>query len=108
MKHHSVSEPAPPPPARTPQDVLDLVGGNPDLSETRRRDLRSAVVTYGKVTGEPLSTIPMDLVAMRRTLDGLVPMQFKVSRKRWANLRSDLAAAIAASGLRFGPAAELP
>jgi hypothetical protein len=108
MKHHSVSEPAPPPPARTLQDVLDLVGANPDLSETRRRDLRSAVVTYGKVTGEPLSTIPMDLVAMRRTLDGLVPMQVKVSRKRWANLRSDLAAAIAASGLRFGPAAELP
>src|SRR5205814_6770600 len=91
MKHHSVSEPAPPAP--TLQDVVDLVAGNPDLSETRRRDLRSAVVTYGKVVGEPLSTIPMDLAAIRKTLDGVVPMQAKVSRKRWANLRSDLAAA---------------
>jgi len=44
MKHHGVSEPAPPP-AHTLQDVVDLVGGNPDLSETRRRDLRSAVVS---------------------------------------------------------------
>src|SRR5262249_28253821 len=30
----------------------------------------------------------------------MVPAQAKISRKRWANLRSDLAAAIAASGLR--------
>jgi hypothetical protein len=45
MKHHSVSDPAAAPPTPTLQDVVDLVGGNPDLSETRRRDLRSAVVT---------------------------------------------------------------
>ena len=37
---------------------------------------------------------------MRKTLDGVVPLQAKVSRKRWANLRSDIAAAIAASGLQ--------
>ena len=30
----------------------------------------------------------------------MVPARAKVSRKRWANLRSDLAAAIEASGLR--------
>jgi hypothetical protein len=42
----------------------------------------------------------MDLAAIRKTLDGVVPMQAKVSRKRWANLRSDLAAAIATSGLQ--------
>jgi hypothetical protein len=39
MKHHSVSEPPPPAPAPTLQNVVDLVGGNPELSETRRRDL---------------------------------------------------------------------
>jgi len=37
---------------------------------------------------------------IRRTLDDVVPLQAKVSRKRWANLRSDIAAAIAASGLK--------
>ena len=36
---------------------------------------------------------------LRQTLDALVPAEAKVSRKRWANLRSDLSAAITASGL---------
>ena len=46
------------------------------------------------------AAIPLDLADIRRTLDGMVPAQAKVSRKRWANLRSDLAAAFDASGLR--------
>ncbi len=44
--------------------------------------------------------IPLDLAGIRATLDAMVPAQAKVSRKRWANLRSDLAAAIEVSGLR--------
>jgi hypothetical protein len=44
--------------------------------------------------------IPLDLADIRDTLDGMVAAQAKVSRKRWANIRSDLAAAIEASGLR--------
>ena len=44
--------------------------------------------------------VSLDLAAIRSVLDLMVPIQAKVSRKRWANLRSDLAAAIAASGLR--------
>ena len=46
------------------------------------------------------AAIPLDLADIRAALDGMVPAQAKVSRKRWANLRSDLAAAIEASGLR--------
>jgi integrase len=42
----------------------------------------------------------MDLAEIRKTLDGVVPLRAKVSRKRWANLRSDIAAAIDASGLQ--------
>ncbi len=82
------------------QAVVDLLCAKADLSETRRRDLRSAVVIYGKIHGQPLSEIPLDLSAIRKTLDGVVPLQAKVSRKRWANLRSDLAAAINASGVQ--------
>jgi len=84
----------------TLKDVVDRLAANPGLSETRRRDLRSAVVIYGKLKGEPLSAISLDLAVIRRTLDGVVPAQAKVSRKRWANLRSDLAAAMDASGLQ--------
>jgi integrase len=91
------------PPSSVPvtlKDVLDRLAANSELSDTRKRDLRSAVVIYGKLKGEPLSAIPLDLVAIRRTLDGIVPAQAKVSRKRWANMRSDLAAALESSGLR--------
>ena len=84
----------------TLKDVVDRLTANPDLSDTRKRDLRSAVVIYGKLKGEPLSAIPLDLAAIRRTLEGIVPAQAKVSRKRWANLRSDLVAALDASGLQ--------
>ena len=83
----------------TLQDVINRLIECPELSGSRKRDLRSAVMTYGKIVGEAPTAIPMDLAAIRKTLDGVVPMQAKVSRKRWANLRSDIAGAIAASGL---------
>ena len=97
-----MNAPTVPPPAMpaTLKDVVDRLMANPDLSDTRKRDLRSAVVIYGKLKGEPLSALPLELAAIRRTLDGIVPAQAKVSRKRWANLRSDLAAALDASGLQ--------
>ena len=97
MKHNSFPTPAAP---VTLQDVIDRLGAKTDLSDTRKRDLRSAIVTYSKILGESPAAIPMDLAAIRRTLDSVVPLQAKVSRKRWANLRSDIAAAIAASGLQ--------
>jgi integrase len=97
MKHNSFPTPAAP---ITLQDVIDRLGANADLSDTRKRDLRSAIVTYSKILGESPAAIPMDLATIRKTLDGVVPLQAKVSRKRWANLRSDIAAAIAASGLQ--------
>jgi integrase len=84
----------------TLQDVIDRLMANPSLSVTRKRDLRSAVVTFAKLTGKTPGSIPLDLGGIRATLDGMVPAQAKVSRKRWANLRSGLAAAIEVSGLR--------
>jgi hypothetical protein len=84
----------------TLQDVIDRLAGNGSLSATRKRDLRSAVVTFGKLVDKTPALIPLDLADIRATLDAMVPAQAKVSAKRWANLRSDLAAAIEASGLR--------
>jgi len=62
--------------------------------------LRSAVISYAKVVGQPAAAISLDLAEIRRTLDRRIPVRANVSAKRWANLRSDLAAAIAASCLR--------
>jgi hypothetical protein len=83
----------------TLQQVFDRISARTDLPDTRKRDLRSAVAVYGKIVGAPLSEILLDLAAIRQTLDGVVPLQAKVSRKRWTNLRSDLVAAINESGL---------
>jgi hypothetical protein len=96
MKHDQIPPTAVP---ATLQDVVDRLatGG---LADTRRRDLWSAAVTYAKLVDRAPAAIPLDLADIRRTLDGMVPVQAKVSRKRWANLRSDLAAAFDASGLR--------
>jgi integrase len=88
----------PTPPTATPatlQDVLDRLGGDAN----RQRDLRSAVTSFARLVGRPPSAIPLDLGPIRHALDGMVAAQAKMSVKRWANLRSDLASAIEASGL---------
>jgi hypothetical protein len=92
----------PRPPAGVPatlQDVIDRMVVDPGLSETRKRDLRSAVVTFAKLGDRTPAMIALDLAAIRTILAGMVAAEAKVSRKRWANVRSDLAAAIEASGL---------
>ena len=65
-------EPATPvaPPA-TLRDVIDRLAGD----DIRRRDLRSAITSYAKLVGLPPSDIPLDLAAIRRTLDGMSPAQ---------------------------------
>ena len=83
----------------TLQDVLDGVADNASLCPTRRRDLRSAVLSFAALMDSSPPYVALDLAAIRSVLDLMVPIQAKVSRKRWANLRSDLSAAIAASGL---------
>jgi hypothetical protein len=96
MKQDQLSRPAV---LVTLQDVIDRLAGA-ELGVTRKRDLRSAVITYAKLVDQRPAAVPLDLADIRRTLDGMVPIAAKVSRKRWANLRSDLAAAFDASGLR--------
>jgi hypothetical protein len=85
--------------AATLQSVLDRLAVDHSLSEVRKRDLRSAVVSFAKLAEQPPPAIPLDVARIRRTLDSMAPAQAKISAKRWANLRSDLTAAIRASGL---------
>jgi integrase len=84
----------------TLQSVLDRLAADGALAPSRKRDLRSAVATFAKLTEKSPSEIVLDVGTIRKTLDGMVPAQARVSPKRWLNLRSDLAAAIDASGLR--------
>jgi integrase len=83
----------------TLQTVLNRLATNPGLTVSRRRDLRSAVACFTRLVSQPPAGIALDLAAIRQTLDTMVPAWAKISRKRWANIRSELAAAIDASGL---------
>jgi integrase len=82
------------------QSILDRLAVDDRLSETRKRDLRSAVISYAKLVEQPPSAIPLDVARIRQTLDGMAPGRAQISAKRWANLRSDLTSAIWASGLQ--------
>jgi hypothetical protein len=62
--------------------------------------LRSSVTSFAKLRDQVPAAIPLDLADIRRTFDGVLPARAKMSPKRWANLRSDLAGAIEISGLR--------
>jgi integrase len=95
----------PPPQTTAPvtlQTVLDRLAADPGLSgsRSRKRDLRCAIATFAKLTGQPATAIRLDLAEIRHTLDRMVPARAQISAKRWANLRSDLGAAIAASRLQ--------
>jgi integrase len=83
----------------TLQDVLDRIAANPAITNTRKRDLRSAILSFGKQADKPPSSIPLHLGELRRVLDETDGTLAKVSAKRRANLRSDLTAAIEASGV---------
>jgi integrase len=97
MKTHPPSQTAV---AAKLQSVLDRLAVDDRLSETRKRDLRSAVISYAKLVDQPPSAIPLDVARIRQTLDRMAPGRAQISAKRWANLRSDLTAAIWASGLQ--------
>jgi hypothetical protein len=84
----------------TLQDVLDRLASDPTLLPNRKRDLRSAVTSFAKLRSQQPAAIPLDLGDIRQTLDHVEPAWAKVSRKRWQNIRSDLASAIETSGLR--------
>ena len=84
----------------TLQSVLDRLAADGALSDSRRRDLRSAITTFAKLSEKPPGAIPLDLAEIRATLNRMLPARAQISRKRWANLRGDLARAIDVSGLR--------
>jgi hypothetical protein len=83
----------------TMQTVLDRLSANPALTPGRKRDLCSAVTCFARLVDQPPTAIALDLAAIRQKLDTIEPAWAKISQKRWANIRSDLAAAIDASGL---------
>ena len=85
--------------APTLGDVRAAVAASADLSAVRVRDFVSAIACFGTLVGEEPEFIPLDLTAIAARLGAVNPVAAGISPKRLANIRSDLLAAIAASGL---------
>jgi integrase len=79
--------------------VIAALDGN-SLSETRRRDLRSAVKRVAALLAEDPAHIPLDLPAISTGLDAVNPVASGLTPKTIANIRSDFLAAVKASGLK--------
>jgi hypothetical protein len=81
-------------------DVRDAVKNSTTLKGTRIRDLTSAVSSFCGLIGRDANAVPLDLGAIRQELGAINPAAAGISAKRLANIRSDLLAAITASGLK--------
>jgi hypothetical protein len=69
------------------------------LSATRLRDLRSAVKRVADLLGNEPAGIALDMEAISRRLAAISPLAIGMAPKRLANIRSDLLAAVKASGV---------
>jgi integrase len=90
--------PAAPPPA-TLASVLKALEDLSALSETRLRDLRSAVRRVAELLGNVPAAIPLAMEKIQAGLSTINPIAVGLSAKRFANIRSDFLAAVKASGV---------
>jgi hypothetical protein len=79
--------------------VIASLEGRRDLSETRRRDLRSAVKRVAHLLGNAPEAIPLAMDVIRNGLATVNPIARGMSPKRFTNIRSDFLTAVRASGL---------
>ena len=80
-------------------DVLTSLESRQELSETRRRDLRSAINRVAALLGDAPERIPLVMPSISAKLAKLSPAAAGVSVKTFHNLRSDFLAAVKARGL---------
>jgi integrase len=93
---HSAAAPLVP----TLNDVLGAVKSRMDLKEGRRRDLCSSVRRVAFFLEEDLAQIALDVPAISARLAAKNAPAAGLTNKRFITIKSDFAAAVAASGLR--------
>jgi hypothetical protein len=78
---------------------MAAVEADPALSVTRKRDLKSAVSRVARFLGNEPGGINLDLAAISARLAAIEPVAAGMTARRFANIKSDLLAAVKASGL---------
>jgi integrase len=86
----------------TPQTLATVITAlerKGELSETRLRDLRSAVKRVAELIGNVPGAIPLVMENLQAGLGAVNPVAAGMSPKRLTNIRSDFVAAVKASGV---------
>jgi integrase len=83
----------------TLEDVLGVVTRSQALTPRQQQDMASALRTLARLLNRPLSCFPCDLPSVRRLLERIAPARYRISRRRWANIRSLVFKAIALAGV---------
>lgn len=81
-------------------DVLKALDGHKAFSETRLRDLRSAIRRVASLVGDDPARIALDLPAISAKLATVSPAAAGLTGKSLSNIRSNFMAGLKASGLK--------
>lgn len=99
MKILILKRPKPPPAPTTLAQVIAALPNVSGLSKTRCRDLISAGSSFARLAGRSAHDIPTEPAQLRALIQRLHHVQGRISKKRLANLKADLAAALKAVGV---------
>ena len=86
-------------PIDTLDELIAFLSSNKTLTRNRRRDLISACNSTARLVGRPPSDIPANIAALRDLFAKLHLVQCRISKKRLANIRADLATALELAGI---------
>lgn len=81
-------------------DVIEALSQHSGLDELRRRDLISACNSVARLSGQETADISCDVPTLRQIIVYLHHVQGRITRKRLANIRADVAAALEVTGLK--------
>lgn len=101
MKHDPVDPTLASIPRSTPSmsDIIKFVTGLTDLTETRRRDLLSDCRSFVRLVNLPADQIKADPPYLRKLVAGISPTASRISKKRFANLLSNVRTALRLFGI---------
>ena len=87
------------PDAPTMQDVLDQVLTDMELPPRRQREMASAIRSLGHWFNQDLTAMPANFEYLRRRFERFHPLHADVSKRRVANVRSLVSAALQIAGI---------
>lgn len=82
----------------TLSEVIEQIDGMSDLKLTRRRDLKSALITIARVLGKTPDRVPANINWMHIRLRQVAPAAHNMSPKRFQNIKSDAIKALELTG----------